>query len=520
MHFEGEERNLFRDIRRRMTVEDFEEPVARAANALRLDKSRRSVRSAEWAKEDELLLFRGKVYVPPTGDLRRRIVEHHHDSMIAGHAGRWKTLELVSRNFWWPQMSRYIGQYCRTCDLCNRTKPQRRMPYGELEPSETPKARWERISVDFVVELPEAHGYDAIMTVVDSLSKRAHVVPTHTTISAEGAARLFLREVWKLHGLPRIVMSDRGSQFIGAFTRELYRLLGVRIASSTAYHPQTDGQTERVHQELEQYLRLFVNQRQDDWDDLLPMCEFAYNNHIHSSTQQTPFMLDTGSHPRMGFEPSNPPIEAEGAAEFAERMEKSLEEAKSALDKAKAEYALYYNRHRIPAPTLEPGDMVWLDGSDIATTRPSRKLGHKSLGPFPIEARVGHGAYRLTLPPSLRLLHPVFPIVKLRLAPPDPIEGRIPPPPPPPDLVDGEEEFEVETVLDSRFRYKRLEYLVKWRGYDVGHNMWLPEYNVNAPTLIADFHRRHPGAPRRLENVPAEELLPRAGSSRLERGVL
>ena len=144
------------------------------------------------------------------------------------------------------------------------------------------------------------------MNVVDSMSKMSHFIPTHTTITALRAARLFLTHVWKLHGLPRQVVSVRGPQFIAEFTWELYQLLGVELAATTTYHPQGDGQTEQVNQELEQYLRLFVNERQDDWDKLLPLVEFQYNNHVHSATQQTPFMLDTGRHPRMGFELHQP----------------------------------------------------------------------------------------------------------------------------------------------------------------------------------------------------------------------
>ena len=131
------------------------------------------------------------------------------------------------------------------------------------------------------------------MNVVDSVSKMSHFIPTHITITPLGAACPFLAHVWKLHGLLRQVVSDRGPQFIAEFTRELYRLLGVKLAATTAYHPQGDRQTEWVNQELEQYLRLFVNERQDDWDELLPLAKFQYNNHVHSATQQTPFMLDT-----------------------------------------------------------------------------------------------------------------------------------------------------------------------------------------------------------------------------------
>jgi len=131
-------------------------------------------------------------------------------------------------------MSRYIGQYVSTCDLCIRTKLIRQALVGELHPLQIPDSRWDMLSVDFVVELPFSSGHDAVMTVVDSVLKRAHFIPMHTTVTAEGAARLFLHQVWKLHGLPKCIISDRRPQFVARFTRELYRLLGIKLASSTA----------------------------------------------------------------------------------------------------------------------------------------------------------------------------------------------------------------------------------------------------------------------------------------------
>jgi hypothetical protein len=131
---------------------------------------------------------------------------------IARHAGRFKTLELVSHNYWWPQMSRYISTYIKTCDLCNRMKVKCWRPIDKLHPSETLEALWDTISVDFIVELPKSHGYDTIMCVVDSLTKHTHFILTHTTINAEGTALLFLKEVWKHDGTPRVVVSDRGPQ--------------------------------------------------------------------------------------------------------------------------------------------------------------------------------------------------------------------------------------------------------------------------------------------------------------------
>src|SRR5919198_2652876 len=506
----GEERNLLKQIRKGVAEGELEEVVTKAAKILK-SSSAKSVHSSEWSEANGLLYYRGKIYVPPTSDLRRKIVALNHDSRVAGHPGRWKTLELVSRNYWWPQMSRYIGLYTSTCDLCLRTKVIRQPPTGHLKPLPIPSRRWEVVSVDFIVELPMSDGHDAIMVVVDHLSKQSHFIPMNTTISAVGATRLFHDHVWKLHGLPKKVISDRGRQFVAEFTQELYRLLGIEPAYSTAYHLESDGQTEQMNQELEQYIRLFVSERQDDWVELLSMAEFQYNNHVHASTHQTPFVLDSGQHPRMGFEPQIP-SRMESANEFSHRMKVALEEAQAALVKAKDDMAKYYDRKRLPTPVYKPGDWVYLDASDISTTRPSRKLSHRRLGPYKVEKQVSSNAYRLQLPNSMRLLHPVFNVVKLTPALPDPIPGRRHTPPPEPELIDGEEEYVVEEILNSQMFHKKLQYLIKWEGYGIEHNSWEYATEVHAPQWIRDFHRKNPAAPKFIRTalfcqIPFRHLL-------------
>jgi len=182
------------------------------------------------------------------------------------------------------------------------------------------------------------------------------------------------------------------------------------------------------------------------------MAEFQYNNHIHSSTQQTPFFLDSGHHPRMGFEPQQP-SQLESVNKFTDRMKLALEEAKAALTKAKDDMARYYNQRRLPAPTYKLGDMVYLDASDISTTRPSRKLSHRRLGPFPVERQVSQHAYKLRLPFQMRCLHPVFNVVKLTTAPADPIPGCHPTPPPPPEIIGGEEDVGISPRIASSPRF-------------------------------------------------------------------
>jgi hypothetical protein len=233
---EGDECNILREVQRSLKDDVQEESVVKAARELWKDKGRGTIKSTEWSESDGLLMFHGKIYVPKDRELRHCIVKQHHDTRITGHAGCFKTLELVSCNYWWPQMSHYIGTYVNTCDLCNRMKVQHQRPIGELHPSETPNAPWEVISIDFIVELLGSHGYDTIMCVIDSLTKRTHFIPTHTTLNAEGTALLFLKEVWKHHGMPPVLVSDRGPQFIAGFTRKLYKLLGIKLVMSTTYH--------------------------------------------------------------------------------------------------------------------------------------------------------------------------------------------------------------------------------------------------------------------------------------------
>ena len=196
----------------------------------------------------------GKVYVPKDEELRTEVIQLHHDMPAAGHEGRWKTVELVTRNYWWPGVIRDIGKYMEGCNLCQRMKNRTEEPAGKLKLSEVLQKTWTHLTVDFIVKLPVVAGKDAILVVCNRLSKMMHFVATTEGTSVEGLARLLWDNVWKLHGLPESIVLDRGPQFVAELTKELNRMLGIKTKLSTVFHPQTDGQTERMNQELEQYL--------------------------------------------------------------------------------------------------------------------------------------------------------------------------------------------------------------------------------------------------------------------------
>src|SRR5260221_821861 len=189
-------------------------------------------------------MYRGCMYVPKDPQLCHDIVHAHHDSVMTSHPGWWKTLELVSRNYWWPGISCYIASYMAGCDVCNCCKSFPMQKVGKLTPNRIPSRCWEVISIDTIGELPESKGCNAFLVVVDRLSKHIHAVPTITMVGSAGVACLFLEHIWRHHGLLEAIISDRGSTFISNFSRELATLLNIQLTPSTAYHPQTDGQTE------------------------------------------------------------------------------------------------------------------------------------------------------------------------------------------------------------------------------------------------------------------------------------
>ena len=251
-----------------------------------------------WSWQDGLLLHDNLIYIPHDDALHVELMKIHHDDPLAGHYGVAKTFELLSRNYYFPDMYEYVKKYISTCDLCSRGKTPRHQKHGELAPLLAPSGLWKGISCDLIVDLPESNGYDSIFVFVDRLTKMSHFIPCNKTTTTPEFARMFLDHVIRLHDIPDSIVSDRGSIFTSQFWTALSKSLDLKKRLSTSFHPQTDGQTERMNQTVEQYLRIYCNYHQDNWSELLSLVEFSYNNAQHATIGCSPFFANYGYNPR------------------------------------------------------------------------------------------------------------------------------------------------------------------------------------------------------------------------------
>jgi len=284
------------------------------------------LRNEEWQIEEGLVLKEGRVYVPKDEKLRGEIIQLYYNTLITGHGGQWKMVELVTRNYWWLEVTKKVKRYVKGCDQCQRMKNRVEMPVGKLRPNKVLEKPWQHISVDFITKLPMSKGHDLILVVCNRFSKMSNFVVTTEKTMTEELVRLFRDNMWKLHEFPESVISDRG------LTKELNKMLGIETKLLTAYHLQTDGQTERTNQELEQYLRMYVNHRQNNWSEWLATAEFGFNNKVHTATKMSPFKANYERELRIGFN-SRKKGKNEKAEEFVREIKERHEEARAVLVK-------------------------------------------------------------------------------------------------------------------------------------------------------------------------------------------
>ena len=459
----------------------------------------------ECTERNGVLYYYGKLVVPDS--LTTEVIRTVHSGRELGHAGVTKTLKMLRKDYCFTRMTLLVRRFIRNCHDCKRSKPKRSRLQGLLRPLPIPQQPWEDISVDFVGKLPEdSEKNNTIMMVVCHLTKERHFISFRQgegRISAETTAWMFYTHIWRLHGLPRTVVSDRGTQFASMLWQHLCKILKIKAKLSTAFHPESDGQTENANQEMERYLRTFVNYEQSNWGKLLPSAEFAANVTESESTQCAPFMASRGLLPRMSFDPeemnkvgttARERIELGKAKSIATEMKKVWEWAGVNMRAAQERQKRYADASRREVEDIEEGDEVWLDMRNITTKRPSKKLDSKWEGPFKVLKKKNHLNYEIDLPCTMgnyRTFHASL----LAKDPNDPLPGQEHPLPGPIEVA-GEEEFEVEEILDVRKQGRGIIARASW----VGHPPDLIYYPIdnfrNSAEYLDDYYRRNPSKPK------------------------
>ena len=373
--------------------------------------------------EHGILRFRDRICIPDNSDMKKAILEESHRSKLSIHPGATKMYQDLKSLFWWPGMKRDVAQFVYACLTCQKSKVEHQKPAGLMQPLEVPEWKWDSISMDFVTGLPNTvKGYDSIWVIVDRLTKSAHFIPINITYPVAKLAEIYVSVIVKLHGIPMSIVSDRDPRFTSEFWKSLQVSLGSKLRLSSAYHPQTDGQTERTIQSLEDLLRSCVLEQGGSWDTYLPLIEFTYNNSFHSSIGMAPFEALYGRKCRT-------PIcwyeTGESVVLGPELVRETTEKVKLIREKMKASQSRQKSYHDKRRKELEfsAGDHVFLrvtPVTGVGRALKSKKLTPRFIGPYQILDRVGKVAYRVALPPNLSNLHDVFHVSQLRKYVPDP----------------------------------------------------------------------------------------------------
>ena len=319
----------------------------------------------DWTYENGHLYYKGRMYIPP--DARHTLVSSLHSSSTLGHAGRFCTKTFLEQDFWWPRLSTYVNRFIEGCATCQQNKANTHPIHPPLNPIPSSSLLpFKQLSVDLVTDLPEVHGKNSILVVVDhGLTKGVIIIPCSKTIDAMEVAKLFFSHVFKRFGLHDSLISDRGPQFASAFARELARLLQYDVKLSTAYHPQTDGQTERTNQEIEMYLRIFCANNPKSWLDLLPTTKFQHNSAPHHSTKTSPFKL------MLGYEPhAYPPLGKSFLPSLENRLLSLLEVRKEALATHETARRIMRERNFRMFTPWKIGNKVWLETTNLRLQYP------------------------------------------------------------------------------------------------------------------------------------------------------
>lgn len=347
--------------------------------------------------------------------IQTKIISALHSSAIGGHSGTQATYYRVKGLFYWKGLKQSVVDFVQQCGIFQQAKHSNHHPAGLLQPLPIPEGAWQDISMDFIEGLPKSEGFIVILVVVDRFTRYAHFIPLKHPYTAKSVAQVIFDNVVKLHGLPKSIVSDRDKVFASVFWQELFKLMGTRLMLSSAYHPQTDGQTERVNQCLEIYLRCVVGEEPKSWKAWLAQAELWYNTSFHTALGCSPFYALYGHQPNLGTL-SAEQQSSSSVSETVEHLQTQRELLKEHLARALNRMKLMADKKRSDKEFMV-GDMVLLKLQPYAQSsvvnRPYPKLAFKYFGPYKMLARVGKAAYRLELPETSRI-HPVFHVSQLK----------------------------------------------------------------------------------------------------------
>ena len=442
------------------------------------DELAAGTRGAPWSLLDGMVAYADRLYIPPDSPLLLEVVAATHDD---GHEGVQRTLHRLRRDFFFPAMRRVVQDFIRACTTCQRNKSEHLHPAGLLLPLPVPQAVWSDIGLDFIEALPRVGGKSVILTVVDRFSKYCHFLPLAHPYSAESVAQAFFGEIVRLHGIPQSMVSDRDSVFTSAFWKELMRLTGTKLHMTSAFHPQSDGQTEAANKVIVMYLRCFTGDRPRQWLRWLPWAEYVYNTAYQSSLRDTPFKVVYGRDPPSirSYEPGDTRVAAV-AKTMAER-EELLADVHYRLEQAQAVQKKFYDRlHRPVSYTV--GDWVLLRLRHRAASSlphaPKGKLKPRFVGPYQVTELINPVAVRLALPPRNNL-HDVFHVGLLKK-----FVGAPPATPPPlPPTHNGAVIPEPEQAVRYRLARGIQQVLIRWKGQATTDATWED---------VADFRDKFP----------------------------
>jgi hypothetical protein len=472
-NFSSLERDFGRSLRDRM--------ISHSGNAWFSNNKHRNgwtLRNGLWVTASD------QVVVPPDTDLRHDVLLCLHDDTMGAHMGVERTYNTVKVRYYWPGLYRDVAQFVRLCPSCGEQK-QSRAGKAPVDAIQSPGHRWHTITCDLITKLPPtSRGHDSIVVFVDKFSKMTHLVPiSEAGLTASGLFDILVKDIFRLHGLPTAIISDRDTRFTSGLWQEVTNLLNINHKFSTAYHPQTDGQTERQNDVIESALRHYVTDSCDNWDKFLAPVEFAINNSYSKAIGTTPFYLNTAQHPRMpGDIRPNPAARVPHANEIVAETKRVILRARQYVYEAQRRYS----SATAVIPSFAQGDSVWLSTRNFRKSLTGgKKLAPRYAGPYKVLRKVGKRAYTLDLPSKSRV-HPTFHVDLLKAcyaeaAKVRPIAEAMP-------FSEDDNVCAVERILAHRSQGSSRAYKIRWAGYGQEHDEWVKGKHVT-PDLVKDYEQ-------------------------------